>query len=558
MARCVRILGALFVVLAVLVGACAPASTPPSNRSAEGANNTSAPAGGSSAGGPSAGGAPAAGSQAAGVPRSTEGGQPQRGGILIVGQDVVPNGLEPHLNTATPFVSQMIFEHLYSGLLRLDANLQPQPDLAERWETTDYQTFVFHLRPGVKFHNGRELTADDVVYSLDRLMDAAKNDRPRGWLRDATVQAVDRSTVRVTLPRPDAAFLVRLANPDSAIVAREVVEQYGNLQQVAVGTGPFRLVEEVPGVQVRLERYADYHFPGLPYLDGITFRMITDEPTRLANIRSGDVQATRLYDPRNARVLQSNADVTVLDGPSLTRDLVRINVTRPPLDDVRVRQALSLALNRDEIVRGAVFGAGAKLGSIAPPLKDWALPTDSLPWSQHDPARARELLAAAGQASGLRLTIKASPNYPQDVAAAQIIQNQWRAVGVETEVVPQEWGALNVDMRKPDFDLAIHPLLAEPDPDIYFNQIYRTGNFLNYGRYSNPRVDALIEQGVTTPDKAARKAVYDELQRLVDEEAANLALFSQNRLDVLRKTVRGYTQLPNGSRIYFRDTWLER
>jgi peptide/nickel transport system substrate-binding protein len=113
-------------------------------------------------------------------------------------------------------------------------------------------------------------------------------------------------------------------------------------------------------------------------------------------------------------------------------------------------------------------------------------------------------------------------------------------------------------MRKGDFDLAIHPLLAEPDPDVYFNQIYRSTSFLNYGPYSNPRVDALIERGVTTGDRAQRKAIYDELQRLVDEEAANLALYSQNRLDVVRKGVSGYVQLPNGSRLFLRDTWLER
>src|SRR5262245_24540118 len=390
--------------LTVVLFACAPATSPP----------PSGPAGGASG--------PPAAAPAAGGASSTTAGQPRRGGTLVVGQDVVPNGLDPHLLTATPFVSQMIFEHIYSGLLRLDAELQPQADLAERWDTTDYQTFVFHLRRGVKFHHGRDMTADDVVYSLARLADPAKNDRPRSWLRDAAVQATNASTVQVVLPRPDAAFLVRLAHPDSAIVARDVVEQHGNLQQVAVGTGPFRLVEEVPGVQIRLERNAQYYLPDRPYLDAIVFKMITDEPTRLANIRSGDVDATRLYDPKNARVLASTADVAVVEGPSLTRDLLFLNTARPPLDDVRVRQALSLALNRDEIVKGAVFGAGSMVGSIPPVLKDWALPASTLPYSQHDAARARELLAATGAAGGVRLSVKASPNYPQDIAAAQIIQ----------------------------------------------------------------------------------------------------------------------------------------
>jgi peptide/nickel transport system substrate-binding protein len=312
----------------------------------------------------------------------------------------------------------------------------------------------------------------------------------------------------------------------------------------------------VPGVHIRLERHPEYYLPDRPYLDGILFKIITDESTRLANIRSGDVDFTRFYDPKHARVLGNNADATVIEGPSLTRELLRINVTRPPLDDARVRQALSLAINRDELVRAAIFGVGTTTGPIAPALKDWAVPVTSLPYLQYDSARARELLAAAGHASGLNLTIKTSR--PQSIAAAQIIQRHLKAVGVEVEILPLEWGVFNRDIRRQEYDLAIHALLSEPDPDVYFAQVYKTGSVLNVSGYSNPRVDALIERGVSTGDRAQRKAIYDELQRLVDEEAPTPTLFTQNRVDVVRKTVKGYAQIPNGSRITYRDTWLER
>jgi peptide/nickel transport system substrate-binding protein len=539
-----RALGSAALLALALLLACAPSSQPP-------ASGPAASSGGGGAAGSVSSGASA--QPAAAAPA----GQPRRGGTLVVGQDVVPNGFDPHLLTATPFVSQMISEHLYNGLARLDESLQPVPDVAERWDTSDYQTFVFHLRRGVKFHNGREMTAADVLYSLDRMADPTKTDRPRTWLREAQVQAADAYTVQIALPRPDAAFLVRLAHPDSAIVAREAVEQHGNLQQVAMGTGPFRLVEEVPGVHIRLERNPDYFLPDRPYLDGIVFKMITDEPTRLANIRSGDVDATRLYDPKNARLLANNQDVVVLEGPSLTRDILFMNFSRPPLDDVRVRQAISLALNRDEIIKGAVFGAGAPLGAISPALKDWSVSMTSLPNTQPNATRARELLAAAGHASGLRFTIKVSGNFPQDVAAAQILQAQLKPVGIETEVVPLEWGALNQDARRAEFDLLIHPLLSEPDPDAY-TQPYKAGVLLNYGKYSNARLEELIDRGVTTPDKVQRKTVYDEMQRLIDQEVVNVALFSQNRIDVVRKGVKGYTQSPTGSRVSYRDTWLEK
>src|SRR5262249_49800862 len=149
----------------------------------------SGPAGGASA-------PPAAAPAASGAASATAG-QPRRGGTPGVGQDVVPRGVDPHPLPAPPFVSHMVYAHIYRGLLGLHAELQPQADLAERWDTTDYQTFVFHLRRGVKFHHGRDMTADDVVYSLARLADPAKNDRPRSWLRDAAVQATDASTVQV-------------------------------------------------------------------------------------------------------------------------------------------------------------------------------------------------------------------------------------------------------------------------------------------------------------------------------------------------------------------------
>ena len=228
-----------------------------------------------------------------------EGPTPKRGGVLTIGQDENPIGLDPHKTAA--FSTTNIAEHIFSCLLRWDATVsRVEPDLAVAWENPDPQTFVFHLRDGVKFHNGDALTSDDVKFTFQRMVDPATRSP---WSSIFSVireiETPDPRTVVFRLANPFSPFLNYLATVRyTAIVSREDVRQRGDLVNGGAGTGPFMLEDFRPNSLIRLKRNPDYYEPGLPYLDGLDFRIIPDEGSRMAALRAGSVQLTWLSRPR--------------------------------------------------------------------------------------------------------------------------------------------------------------------------------------------------------------------------------------------------------------------
>jgi peptide/nickel transport system substrate-binding protein len=218
--------------------------------------------------------------------------KPKRGGTITIGHDADAVGLDPHL--AIAFASKHFFEYVYTGLLRYNSRMELEPDLATSWEKPDELSFIFHLRKGVKFHNGKEMTSEDVKFSFDRMKDP-KTGSPWKFIYDAvsSIETIDKYTVKFKLSYPYPAFLVYLGDVRySAIVPKEEVLKRGNLQNVMIGTGPFKLAEYLPGDQAKYVRNDEYYESGLPYLDGFTLKVIKDESSRLAAIRKGTVQLT--------------------------------------------------------------------------------------------------------------------------------------------------------------------------------------------------------------------------------------------------------------------------
>src|SRR6266446_7064240 len=252
---------------------------------------------------------------------------PKRGGTLVVGNDEDAVGLDPHLSVA--FASSNYFEHVYSGLIRFNAKMELEGELASSWDIPDPRTYVFKLRKGIKFHNGREMTSEDVRYSIERIRDPKNGSVLRSVY--ATVERVetpDAYTVRLKLSKPDAALLGMLATRASYVVPKEEVEKHGTLQKDAVGTGPFKLAEYITGSHMRFVRNDQYFEAGLPYLDGFTIQVIKDESSRLAALRKGTVDLTWIKAPEIEELARKEKTIVSADTPE-ARHPARHRALRP-------------------------------------------------------------------------------------------------------------------------------------------------------------------------------------------------------------------------------------
>jgi peptide/nickel transport system substrate-binding protein len=498
--------------------------------------------------------APAQAAQATTAPATLK-----RGGTLIVGADVNPVGLDPALTTA--FSSVAIYEQLYSSLLTLDyTSNKVKPDLAESWTQVDPNTLELKLRQGVKFHSGRELTADDVKYTWDRLLDPKLTVPLNNYLGPgAAAQVVDKYTVRLRNDPVYAPLLSIIADRrPTAIIDRDVVEKNGDLQNADAGSGPFKLVEYTPDVRVVLEKNGDYYEKDLPILDRIEFRMIPDEQARIAAIRASEVDLTVLKDPKNARLLRDEPNITLNDVPSLWRSTPIINEQHKPLDDVRVRQALCYATDRQEIINTVLLGDGVPTGPIPPSEAEWAIPinADNFPTYQYNPDKARQLLKDAG-ADGLKIGIQAAPAYAPDIPTSQVLQDQWKRVGIDLQLQQMEWAAVLKAQQEGTFDLNITFNTNRPDPDTYLS-VGHSKFVQNWGHYSNPQMDTLIEKGRTTTELATRKQIYADVQRLFATEVPSLYLYVIKNYEPARSYVRGYVPMASGYRLALKETWLDK
>jgi peptide/nickel transport system substrate-binding protein len=484
----------------------------------------------------------------------------KRGGVLRIA-DSVPAGLDPHLTTS--FSSLAVYEHMYNGLLTQDYDTKLKPDLAETWDISDGgKTYTFHLRHGVKFHNGREMVADDVVYSLQRLLDPGTQAPLAGYFSSIDkVTTVDKYTVKIGLKVPDSSLLYKLTNRRPAvIIAKEVVTANGgNLKTADAGTGPFKLAEFVPDVSVKLLRFTDYYEKGLPCLDGVNILFNNDESARLAALRSGQVDTTFFKDPKNVEVLKKNPSFTILEQPSQGRDVLILNNAFAPLDNKKVRQAISYAINRQDVLDVAYDGKGFLTGVIPPGEKLWAIPAtpENFPHYAFNVAKAKQLIAESGVKTPIKIVVNTPTMFPQSLPIAQLIKEELKAIDVNMEINVMEWAAYQAAERKREFQGEIGGFSGRPDPDVYVYGEFHSQAPGNVSRINSPIVDKLAEQGRATTDLAQRQKIYAEAQKAIVDEAGFLFLGVGTDYEVLSKKVKGFHLMPNRFRLSVKEVWLE-
>ena len=484
----------------------------------------------------------------------------KRGGVLRIA-DSVPAGLDPHLTTS--FSSMAVYEHMYNGLITQGYDTKIKPDLAEKWDISDGgKSYTFHLRRGVKFHNGREMVADDVVYSLQRLLDPTTQAPLAGYYSSIDkVVTVDKYTARIILKAPDSSLLYKLSNRRPAVImAKEVVTANGgNLKTADAGTGPFKLTEFVPDVSVKLQGFTDYFENGLPCLDGVTILFNNDESARLAALRSGQVDTTFFKDPKNAEVLKNNANLTILAQPSQARDVLILNNAYPPLDNKKVRQAFSYAINRQDVLDVAYNGKGYLTGVIPPGEKIWAIPatSENYPHYAFNVAKAKQLIAESGVKTPIKIVVNTPTMFPQSLPIAQLLKEQLKAIDVNMEINVMEWAAYQAAERKREFQVELGGFSGRPDPDVYVYGEFHSQAPGNVSRINSPLVDKLAEQGRATTDLAQRQKIYAEAQKAIVDEAGFLFLGVGTDYEVLSKKIKGFQLMPNRFRLSVKETWLD-
>ena len=480
----------------------------------------------------------------------------EEGNTLVMARAADATGLDPHTQTA--FASFRLLELIYEPLVTLDADLNVVPALAESWEFNDDATqLTLNLRQGVTFHDGSDMTAADVVASFERILDEATAAAARAnYLSIESMDTPDDYTVVFNLSQADVPLLSALATVNAAIVSSDDIEA-GSIGTETNGTGPFVLDEWVPEENTTLSANADWWGEG-PFVDGIDVRIIPDETSILAALRAGTIDFAILNDPLVATLLVDDQTVVLNRAPALAYHVLQLNAAREPLDILEVRQAISCAIDRQEIIDTASFGEGEVTGPLTPPA--FQLPTEELFCYTKDLDRARELMAAAGMEDGFTLNvIAANAEPPTALGEAQSIQAQLADIGIAVEIESLELSVYVDRWLAADFDAAVALNGGRPDPyTMYARYWTASGNLNTVAGYIDDTLDTLMAQGRAETDPAARFEIFADFQRHITEMAPWVWLYVSPEYTAQQPYVTGFVPNPTDSLYSLSQVQLDR
>jgi peptide/nickel transport system substrate-binding protein len=465
---------------------------------------------------------------------------------------------------------------IYNNLIVFDPHNYPQliGDLAKSWSVSaDYLSYTFTLHQGVKFHDDSDLTSADVKASWDRIIfppEGVVSPRRGNYPMVKSIETPDPHTVVFHLHHPSPSFLTNLAHPATFIYAKKYLDQDQQwYKKNTMGSGPFKLKQYVHGASFEMERNPKYWKPGLPYLDGIKYYIITDDGARAKAIRAGRVDVElRFLSPGEVDGIKAQmGDKVVVAAPKNIGTFgVTINVDKKPFDDERVRKALSLALDRYDMVKTLrPFTVLDAVGGIMHPDSKWGLSEEELQrfpgfGKDHEAnlKDAKRLLAEAGYPNGFQTVLTNRNIKLPYIDLAVYIISAWKKVGVEAEHQVQESATWSKTRVTRDFDLLIDPYGSQTvgDPDELLDK-FITGASENWGRFSDPVVDKLYAQQSREMDEQKRIDLVQQLDRRVLEKVWRIQGLWTNRLEVRSAKIRNYTPQPSHwMNRRFEDVWL--
>jgi len=473
------------------------------------------------------------------------------GGTLTIGASNDALTLDPTLTTDE--ASGPIENLLFNSLVKLNAKVQIVPDLASSWSITDGgRAYTFHLRPNVTFHDGTPMTSADVVASIARLRDPKLASPWASFFTDvASVATPNANTVLIRLSKPYAPFLDVVASFVTVSSAKFVASHGGKLTRVEDGTGPYRLKSWVPNTAITLVRNPRYFAAGQPRIDTVVFQVIPSDASRIAALRTGQIQFAAFLDPiyfPQVQGLQQGGLANVLHVLDINYHLLGFNTLRKPFTNPLVRLALSYAIDRNQILQAAGRGQGVVSGLLTPALGSWTVPISSYAPYTLNLARAKQLLAQAGYPHGFSFTIMASHYLPSDYTAAEIIQQQLKPLGINAQIATTEWGDYVHKWVVRNFDSFTGENGDWTDPDLAMYAALHTGGSTNAFQFSDPALDRLLDQARAATSTAARKALYDQIQlRLVNGGGPMIYTYASYWDYAASPSLKGYTYIPGAS-----------
>lgn len=489
---------------------------------------------------------------------------PKRGGTLNATFSSDPAHLDPHRGTT----AQNFIPLVYNGLVRFKTGTEVrvdeyiiEPDLAERWEVSqDGLVYTFRLRRGVRFHdkppvNGRELTSDDVVWSLERML----ADDPENIKRDLfsvikSYAAPDRYTVRITLAEPFAPLLDNLATVFASIVPRADIDY----KREAIGTGPFTLDAFVRGARYVYKRHPNYYERGKPYLDEIVIHILRDFATRAAALRASRIDVVDLLPYGQALPIIKEGNLQWERYQGIFSVHARLNVARPPLDNEKVRQAMSLALNRQAMAIALGGGEGIVNGPVPTGLGKWAVDWRRLPFFQRDIAKAKQLLVEAGFPNGFTIDAVGGSSPDNRRIILEAMAAQWKQIGITLNIRLVDTATVQRIRFQKDFAILADNFTLSSDPDSYLFLEYYSKSSGNVGNYADPQADRILEAQRREREPAKRVELVHQASMFIARKAWILTTGDPIYVSLAWPYVKGFRHNNINQYLPLKNVWLDK
>ncbi|HEV7666057.1 MAG TPA: ABC transporter substrate-binding protein [Chloroflexota bacterium] len=541
--------GGASAVIAVLA-ACQQAAPPAAPATAKPA---AAPTGATAA-------APAAAPAATSAPAAASAeGTPKRGGTLRYGLSTDPSNFEPHVSTgaASGTVKLMVM----STLLTYSPDGKLIGDLVDSFGWADNTTYEMKLKKGVLFHDGSELTTDDVIFSFQRIMNPATTATNAPRLADVdNIEAGEGNVVRFRLKQPNATLPYVFADNSSVIVSRKWIESGVDPKSSMMGSGPFKFVDRQPGLAVNLTRNDRYFLPNQPYLDAITFIPMADDTARVTALRSGSVDFIDYVPFTQMDIVQKSSDLVFKSDKVLGFNWLAFVNDTPPVNDLRVRQAFAYGMNRDKMAEVAFAGHGEAItGGLIP--KGWVGYAADLEGTfKPDFEKAKSLLQQAGQPT-LNIDILSTSTYSVISRPAEAAQAELKQANINGNLVMQEWLTFRQTVQAGTYPTHVWGTApAFNDPDFLAEYVGSTGFFAKQIHFKDDQIDKLLIQGRQTLEDAKRNQIYQDIQKRIVETMPWLYLIRREQGEAMQKYVKGYTHMATGAwtQITLRETWLDK
>ncbi|MCC7271899.1 MAG: ABC transporter substrate-binding protein [Alphaproteobacteria bacterium] len=477
--------------------------------------------------------------------------QARRGGKVTVGSLIEPPSLDPFLQGADARIR--VTGLMYQGLFFEDQAGIPRPLLAESVEVSpDSKTYTFKLRRGVTFHTGQTMSSADVKYSYDWMRDSKNGSPGAGDLSSVTeIVAPDPATVVFKLSRANAALPMTLTNKYGAVIPKgwyDAKDASTKFNEVSVGTGPFKLKTFRPNSVLILERNPGYWDKALPYLDEVTFATMPNSAAMVVALQNRRIDLALFSRPQDTEQLRSVAGVEVKRWPSLNQKTIDLDVKYGPLKDVRVRQAIALAIDKEAILKGSISGYGTVIGTMVIGMQEsWGVPLDQLPNQKVDLERAKKLLTDAGLVDGFDIDLTTIIGYDWMDAAAVTVAEQLKRIGIRVNIKKIELGVWIRNFRAREMGFTFNDWGTTPDPSLLYYRHFRAApQGADFRNWNNDKASALLDRGQEETDPVKRKAIYAEFQKLLADEAVSIMLFSADLITGQRDRLKNYDQHATG------------